>query len=95
MLGLNLGGGGSAFSGSYTVKGCYAYKSDHAKYANSAFFGQGGSKTQMKEETADFPTNYRVKAGCSSVKDDITTRRSCEAELGPNTLRRGFFSLNS
>ena len=40
-LGLKLGGGGYAFSGAYSLKGCYSYRS--GTYAGIAFYGTGGT----------------------------------------------------
>lgn len=44
-LGLQLGGGGYAFAGPYSSKGCYFYPS--GAYMNMAFFGTGGNSTLM------------------------------------------------
>ena len=46
-LGLKIGGGGYAFSGSYSTKGLYAYNSGN--YSGMAFFGKGGTEAQMKQ----------------------------------------------
>ena len=43
--GLKLGGLGYKFEGSYTTKGCYAYKG--GKYKGRAYFGTGGTEKQM------------------------------------------------
>lgn len=45
--GLSLGGGGYAFAGKFSTKGCYTYKS--GKYEGSAYFGTGGSLAARKK----------------------------------------------
>ena len=46
-LGLQLGGAGTNFVGSFSTKGCYAY--DKGKYNGMAFYGTGGSDEQTKK----------------------------------------------
>ena len=58
-IGLELGGNGYAFSGSYQTKGCYSYES--GKYQGMAYFGTGGSPAQM--EAAPAAPKYRISCG--------------------------------
>ena len=44
--GLRLGGRGYSFGGNYGIKGLYAYR--YGRYGGMAFFGRGGSMSQMK-----------------------------------------------
>ena len=46
FLGLALGTAVYPFAGSYTIRGCYYYAT--GQYANTAFFGTGGSISQMR-----------------------------------------------
>ena len=46
VLGLSLGTAVYPFAGSYTIRGCYYYAT--GQYANTAFFGTGGSISQMR-----------------------------------------------
>ena len=46
-LGLEKGGAGSNFAGSYARNGCYAY--DKGEYNGMAFYGTAGSVEQKKE----------------------------------------------
>jgi len=56
-LGLQLGGNGYAFSGDYSTKGLYAYRS--GKYNGMAFFGRGGSVTEMEAPLEEGGSKYR------------------------------------
>ena len=47
--GLRLGGRGYSFGGNYTIKGLYAYR--YGRYGGMAFFGRGGSVSQMKSSS--------------------------------------------
>ena len=44
--GLQKGGGGYNFVGTYPTKGCYTYKSGN--FANMAYYGVGGTEDQIK-----------------------------------------------
>ena len=44
-MGLSLGGGGFAFAGDYSSKGCYTYAS--GTYAQYAYYGTGGTDADM------------------------------------------------
>ena len=55
-LGLKRGGGGYGFTGSYNMKGCYAYHT--GKYGGSAYFSYGGSAAAMG--TSESGNKYRV-----------------------------------
>ena len=48
---LEKGGGGFAFVGNYSVKGCYAWHS--GKYAGKIFYGTGGTIKEMQALVAD------------------------------------------
>ena len=74
-LGLKIGGGGYAFSGSYSTKGLYAYNSGN--YSGMAFFGKGGTEAQMKQ-----PINhpkYRPTPPPPAATDEKVPQQSSEA----------------
>ena len=48
LLGLKLGGNGTPFAGNFSNKGLYAYSSGPLK--GCAFFGRGGSESDMLEK---------------------------------------------
>ena len=58
--GLQLGGNGYAFAGSYGTKGCYSYES--GKYQGMAYFGTGGTETAMRATPAK--PKYRIETSC-------------------------------
>ena len=61
-LGLQKGGDRHSFAGYYQTKGCYAYVS--GAYANTAFYGIGGSDEEMRAQP--FRPKYRpVGYDCS------------------------------
>jgi len=62
-LGLQLGGNGYDFAGDYGTKGCYAYIS--GTYAEMAFYGTGGSKSEMTT-TLESPKFRLVNRDCDS-----------------------------
>ena len=49
--GFQIGGGGYAFAGSWSTKGCYMYNS--GKYEGMAFFGTGGDAAAMSASVAE------------------------------------------
>ena len=63
--GLDLGGGGSNFIGTYSTKGLYAYPKEDTGNPNEAFFGTGGTKLEMKNTTTT--TIYRPGVPCSTT----------------------------
>ena len=63
-LGLKLGGGGYAFAGAYSTKGCYAYKG--GAYDGTVFYGTGGTEEQTK--TSISAPKYRPEGyDCSKI----------------------------
>jgi len=56
-LGLEEGGAGHAFEGDYSQKGCYAYSS--GEYANRAYYGLGGSDSEISSPNTNSDETYR------------------------------------
>ena len=54
---LEEGGAGHAFEGDYSQKGCYAYSS--GEYANRAYYGLGGSDSEISSPTTNSDETYR------------------------------------
>ena len=59
--GLQKGGGGYNFVGTYPRKGCYAYKS--GDFANMAYYGVGGTEDQTKVKLT-FPLYRPIGYDC-------------------------------
>ena len=65
---LNQGRVGKPFSSNYTTKGCHFY--DQGQYANTAFYGTGGTEDQMKQaliSPEQRPTGYDCKLKGMSI----------------------------
>ena len=60
--GLQQGGAGYDFAGPFRTKGCYSY--DSGKYQGMAYFGTGGTESEMAAVPA--PPKYRIPCAPSS-----------------------------
>ena len=76
--GLQLGGNGYAFAGSYGTKGCYSYES--GKYQGMAYFGTGGTETAMRATPAK--PKYRIETRCEGPQSQAAGA-DCIAEPAP------------
>lgn len=83
--GLQPGTSEYPFSGDYFTKGCYMYTSASDTYANVAFFGTGGSQTDM-EAALILP---KVRLLCSTDKHGFYTSnkdQDCDSVCGTQGL---------
>jgi len=48
------------FAKEYWTKGCYFYKGGHKKYDGLAFYGRGGTKTQLEDPGKKDPEFERI-----------------------------------
>ena len=60
--GLQQGGAGYDFAGPFGTKGCYSY--DSGKYQGMAYFGTGGTESEMAAVPA--PPKYRIPCAPSA-----------------------------
>ena len=81
--GLQLGGNGYAFAGSYGTKGCYSYES--GKYQGMAYFGTGGTETAMRATPAK--PKYRIETSCEGPQS-----QAAGAVCHPNDLITGMYN---
>jgi len=81
-LGLELGGDGYSFAGSYSTKGCYTYKSGDKK--GIAYFGTGGSASEEKAK----PSSPKIRLDCEDVNAERETddreKLSCSSYTTPS-----------
>ena len=65
---FNQGANGKPFSSNYDSKGCHVVKT--GKYANTAFYGTGGTEEEMK--SALMSPEYRPKGyNCAEIGKNI------------------------
>merc|ERR1719411_298688 len=67
-LGLQEGGGGHSFAGSYRTKGCYFYA--NGTYGGMAFFGTGGTVAEMSVPVDE---SSKKRLWCSGGDFDFST----------------------
>jgi len=82
--GLELGGGGYEFADDHSTKGCYFYAS--GTYENMAFFGTGGSTSQMQSSVSSPKTRMECEAPCGA---SISSQSDCEAAASSRGLELG------
>lgn len=85
--GLALGGGGYDFVGKYSTKGCYAYES--GKYANIAFYGEGGLRPQ-RETSLKSPKYRPAGHDCKGVCEEKCKSAALAAGLALGGGGSGF-----